>query len=127
MTEHLETPENMELPPSLLPYGFARRYGVLLRERDGHKELCHRQDVSVAALGEGQRHIGRLPRLVPMDDTAFTAAMAITYEQQRGAAQFPALVTVIARARRLAERRIFKPGMLWPLTSVMCWGSRTGL
>lgn len=86
MTEHLETPENMELPPSLLPYGFARRYGVLLRERDGHKELCHRQDVSVAALGEVQRHIGRLPRLVPMDDTAFTAAMAITYEQQRGAA-----------------------------------------
>ena len=78
MTEHLETPENMELPPSLLPYGFARRYGVLLRERDGHKELCHRQDVSVAALGEVQRHIGRLPRLVPMDDTAFTAAMAIT-------------------------------------------------
>ncbi|HIL23565.1 MAG TPA: type II secretion system protein GspE [Alcanivorax sp.] len=86
MTEHLETPKNMELPPSLLPYGFARRYGVLLRERDGHKELCHRQDVSVAALGEVQRHIGRLPRLVPMDDTAFTAAMAITYEQQRGAA-----------------------------------------
>ena len=86
MTEHLETPENMELPPSLLPYGFARRYGVLLRERDGHKELCHRQDVSVAALGEVQRHIGRLPRLVPMDDSAFTAAMAITYEQQRGAA-----------------------------------------
>ena len=86
MTEHLETPENMELPPSLLPYGFARRYGVLLRERDGHKELCHRQDVSVAALGEVQRHIGRLPRLVPLDDTAFTAAMAITYEQQRGAA-----------------------------------------
>ncbi|KZY31501.1 type II secretion system protein GspE [Alcanivorax sp. HI0083] len=86
MTEHLEMPDNMELPPSLLPYGFARRYGVLLRERDGHKELCHRQDVSVAALGEVQRHIGRLPRLVPMDDTAFTAAMAITYEQQRGAA-----------------------------------------
>ena len=86
MTEHLETPENMELPPSLLPYGFARRYGVLLRERDGHKELCHRQDVSVAALGEVQRHIGRLPRLVPMDDTAFTAAMAITYDPQRGAA-----------------------------------------
>lgn len=86
MTEHLEMPDNMELPPSLLPYGFARRFGVLLRERDGHKELCHRQDVSVAALGEVQRHIGRLPRLVPMDDTAFTAAMAITYEQQRGAA-----------------------------------------
>lgn len=86
MTEHLEMPDNMELPPSLLPYGFARRYGVLLRERDGRKELCHRQDVSVAALGEVQRHIGRLPRLVPMDDAAFIAAMAITYEQQRGAA-----------------------------------------
>ncbi|MEQ3636951.1 type II secretion system ATPase GspE [Alcanivorax sp.] len=86
MTELLETPEKMDLPPSLLPYGFARRFGVLLRERDGHKELCHRGDVSVAALGEVQRHIGRLPRLVPMDDVAFTAAMAVTYEQQRGAA-----------------------------------------
>ena len=86
MAEHMESPENIELSSSLLPYGFARRFGVLLRERDGQKELCHRQDVSLAALGEVQRHIGRLPRLVPMDDTAFSAAMAITYEQQRGAA-----------------------------------------
>ncbi len=86
MNEHIETPENQDLPPSLLPYGFARRYGVLLREKDGRRELCYRKDVSLSALSEVQRHIGRLPTLVPMDDAAFTAAMAIAYEQQRGAA-----------------------------------------
>jgi len=86
MNEHIETPENKDLPPSLLPYGFARRYGVLLREKDGHRELCYRKDVPLSALSEVQRYIGRLPALVPMDDAAFTAAMAIAYEQQRGAA-----------------------------------------
>ncbi|MEH6782600.1 MAG: type II secretion system ATPase GspE [Alcanivorax jadensis] len=86
MSEHIETPENKDLPPSLLPYGFARRYGVLLREKDGHRELCYRKDVPLSALSEVQRHIGRLPALVPMDDAAFTSAMAIAYEQQRGAA-----------------------------------------
>ncbi|WP_297763640.1 type II secretion system ATPase GspE [uncultured Alcanivorax sp.] len=86
MNEHIETPENKDLPPSLLPYGFARRYGVLLREKDGHRELCYRKDVPLSALSEVQRYIGRLPALVPMDEAAFTAAMAIAYEQQRGAA-----------------------------------------
>ncbi|WP_421711358.1 type II secretion system ATPase GspE [Alcanivorax sp.] len=86
MNEHIETPENQDLLPSLLPYGFARRYGVLLREKDGRRELCYRKDVPLSALSEVQRHIGRLPTLVPMDDAAFTAAMAIAYEQQRGAA-----------------------------------------
>ena len=86
MSEHIETPENKDLPPSLLPYGFARRYGVLLREKDGHRELCYRKDVPLSALSEVQRYIGRLPSLVPMDDAAFTSAMAIAYEQQRGAA-----------------------------------------
>ncbi|MGJ3256705.1 MAG: type II secretion system ATPase GspE [Alcanivorax sp.] len=86
MNEHIETPENKDLPPSLLPYGFARRYGVLLREKDGNRELCYRKDVPLSALSEVQRYIGRLPALVPMDDAAFTSAMAIAYEQQRGAA-----------------------------------------
>lgn len=72
--------------PSLLPYGFARRYGVLLREKDGHDELCHRHDLSLEALSEVQRYLGCLPPLIELDNGAFDAAMALTYEQQRGAA-----------------------------------------
>ena len=86
MTDHVEHSDTSALPPYLLPYGFARRFGVLLREREGSKELCYRQDVPISALGEVQRKIGTLPPLVAMDDASFTAAMAIAYEQQRGAA-----------------------------------------
>lgn len=86
MTDHVEHSEARALPPYLLPYGFARRFGVLLREREGAKELCYRKDVPVSALSEVQRKIGSLPPLVAMDDASFTAAMAIAYEQQRGAA-----------------------------------------
>ncbi|MCG8393494.1 MAG: type II secretion system ATPase GspE [Pseudomonadales bacterium] len=86
MTEQTETPETRELPPSLLPYGFAKRFGVLLREREGRQELCYRGDVPITALGEVQRRVGKLPPLVSLDDAAFTSAMALAYEQQRGAA-----------------------------------------
>ena len=86
MTDHAEHSEVRALPPYLLPYGFARRFGVMLRERDGGKELCYRKDVSLSALSEVQRKIGTLPHLVPMDEASFNAAMALTYEQQRGAA-----------------------------------------
>ncbi|EKF73595.1 general secretion pathway protein E [Alcanivorax hongdengensis A-11-3] len=72
--------------PALLPYGFARRYGVLLREKDGHQELCYRGDVSVGALSEVQRWLGFLPPLVNLDDSSFASSMALAYEQQRGAA-----------------------------------------
>ncbi|HAR60408.1 MAG: type II secretion system ATPase GspE [Alcanivorax sp.] len=83
--------EQSELPevgdgPLLLPYGYARRFGVLLREKDGRRELCCRDDVSLSAVAEVQRWLGGLPAIVRLDDGAFSAAMAITYEQQRGAA-----------------------------------------
>ena len=52
--------EQSELPevgdgPLLLPYGYARRFGVLLREKDGRRELCCRDDVSLSAVAEVQR------------------------------------------------------------------------
>jgi general secretion pathway protein E len=72
--------------PLLLPYGFARRFGVLLRHRDGQQELACRRDVSLPALAEVQRWLSGLPPLVTLDDAAFSTALALTYEQQRGAA-----------------------------------------
>ena len=86
MTDHVEHSDTTAMGPYLLPYGFARRFGVLLRERDGKRELCYKQNVPVSALGEVQRKIGSLPPLLAMDDASFTAAMALAYEQQRGAA-----------------------------------------
>ena len=85
VVEHTELAEDNG-GPQLLPYGFARRFGVLLREKDGRQELCCRQDVSLQALAEVQRWLGRLPPIQRMDEGAFSAAMALTYEQQRGAA-----------------------------------------
>ncbi|MFP1680477.1 type II secretion system ATPase GspE [Alloalcanivorax sp. C16-2] len=85
----VEQSEDMEEDaggPQLLPYGFARRFGVLLREKDGRRELCCRQDVSLQALAEVQRWLGGLPPIVKLDEGAFSSAMALTYEQQRGAA-----------------------------------------
>ncbi|MDX1804452.1 MAG: type II secretion system ATPase GspE [Alcanivorax sp.] len=78
--------QSESLAPSLLPYSFARRHGVLLREKDGHEELCHRAGVSLKAVNEVQRWLGYLPPLVSLDDNAFSSSMALAYEQQRGAA-----------------------------------------
>ncbi|KAF0806379.1 general secretion pathway protein E [Alcanivorax xiamenensis] len=78
--------EEMQDGPLLLPYGFARRFGVLLREREGRQELCCRRGANLSALSEVQRWLGTLPPVVTLDEGAFSTAMALTYEQQRGAA-----------------------------------------
>ncbi len=85
-TLELEPEVNEPQAPYLLPYGYAKRFGVLLRDRDGKRELCCREDMPVNALSEVQRKIGSLPALVRLNEAEFTAAMALAYEQQRGAA-----------------------------------------
>ena len=71
----------------LLPYGYARRHGVLLRPADnGDLELCCREKADLQVLAEIRRWLGELPRLVTLDAMAFDGAMSLVYEQQRGAA-----------------------------------------
>ncbi len=71
---------------SLLPYAYARRFGVLLREADGGMQLCYRPPLSQQVLAEVHRHLTRPVKLLPLDDGAFSSALALAYEQQRGAA-----------------------------------------
>ena len=57
---------------------------VYLAARYGEEPLW--TGISPAEKAEVQRWLGGLPAIVRLDDGAFSAAMAITYEQQRGAA-----------------------------------------
>ena len=100
----------------MLPYGYAKRFGVLLRDRDGKAELCCREDMPVNALSEVQRKIGSLPALVRLNEAEFTAAMALAYEQQR--APQPKLQMILR-------------GLIWPVWPMLCpkrptcWSRRT--
>ena len=70
-----------------LPFGFARRFGVLL-ERDGDEwGLALRADTSLTALAEAQRLCGReLPlRLLPAP--VFAARLAAAYREGQSAAE----------------------------------------
>ena len=71
----------------LLPYGFARRNGLLLRRRgDSSWELCCRPPVAAEALAEVRRQRPELDSLVFLGAEEFESALALAYEQQRGAA-----------------------------------------
>ncbi|PKM21972.1 MAG: type II secretion system protein GspE [Gammaproteobacteria bacterium HGW-Gammaproteobacteria-14] len=81
----------MEMPADeviagFLPYGFARRYGILLRPEGGSFDVLCRKPVSVRALAEVRRVFPDLPVPQVLESAAFDTAMALVYEQQRGAA-----------------------------------------
>ena len=67
-------------PPTLLPYGFARKGGVLVRGG----ECLHRTDAALDALLEVQR-LHPAVAFAAVSDEAFDAALSATYGQ--GAAQ----------------------------------------
>ncbi|KAF0810464.1 general secretion pathway protein E [Alcanivorax sp. S71-1-4] len=70
----------------VLPYSFARRHRILLRGQNGERELCCVPPVDIHVLAEVRRWLGDLPKLTTLDEGGLASAMAITYEQQRGAA-----------------------------------------
>lgn len=76
------SPEGMRL----LPYTYAKKHGVLLREEGDALELCFRTGIEISALAEVQRWLGFLPPVRELAEEAFNGAMALAYEQQRGAA-----------------------------------------
>ncbi|MBB5697559.1 type II secretion system ATPase GspE [Sphingomonas yantingensis] len=61
-----------------LPYSFARRHGVVLREGEGGAECVYRTGAPLDALLEVQR-IAPAARLVPVADDAFDAALGASY------------------------------------------------
>lgn len=68
-----------------LPYGYARRAGVVLRAGDGGLECVHRPDAALDALLEVQR-IAPAARFVAVEDAAFDQALAASYSGSAGAA-----------------------------------------
>jgi len=69
----------------LLPYGFARRAGVLPREGDDGLIHClHRPGAGIAALLEMQRLHGARLRLQSIDEAGFEAAIAADYRDTAG-------------------------------------------
>src|SRR5690606_34346033 len=70
----------------VLPYGFARRHGVLLRRHEGRTELCYRKPLSLPVVAEVRRNFSFAGKPVELDEAAFNTALALAYESQRGAA-----------------------------------------
>ena len=64
-----------------LPFAFAKRYGVLLREgSDGITECVYRPPVPATAMAEVQRQLHGPFRLVPVEDQEFDAQLQRNYE-----------------------------------------------
>ena len=73
--------------PSELPFGFARRFGVLLDHSGAEACLALRDDAPLTALAEARRVCGRdLPWRVLAAD-AFAARLAATYREGQSAAE----------------------------------------
>ncbi len=65
-------------PPGTLPFGFAKRFGVLHDVAGGR--LLHRADTSLAAICEARRLLGRELSLEAVEAGAFEALLQASYE-----------------------------------------------
>ncbi|WP_044874995.1 type II secretion system ATPase GspE [Pseudomonas sp. LFM046] len=78
-------PPLVEAPLRRLPFGFAKRHGVLLL--DGVEPcLAHRPGVELVALAEARRFAGRSLPLRPLSGDAFEQALALAYQHDSSAA-----------------------------------------
>ena len=64
--------------PVRLPYGYARKGGVLIRLGAQGMECVHRADATLDAMLEVQRVAPGIP-FVALDDAAFDAALQASY------------------------------------------------
>ncbi len=67
----------------ILPYGFARQYGLVVRglDSDGKIELMARAGFDLSALGEALRLLGREVRLTVQDEDIFAQSLARAYSR----------------------------------------------
>lgn len=77
----------MSEPVDQLPFGFARRSGVLLVLGDSGPNLVLRADTPLTALSEAYRLCGRKLPLQVLDDDAFAACLATAYRDGQSAAE----------------------------------------
>ncbi|MEW6728608.1 MAG: type II secretion system ATPase GspE [Pseudomonadota bacterium] len=71
--------------PSVLPYGFAKRHGLLMQAEGEGVVLLHRPQPDVAAIGEARRVIGQPFALREVDPATFDQLLARAY--QRGSSE----------------------------------------
>jgi general secretion pathway protein E len=76
-----------EVPLRRLPFGFAKRHGVVLLTETAPPCLAHRPAVELVALAEAQRFVGRQLPLRALSAPAFEQAMAKAYQHEAGAMQ----------------------------------------
>lgn len=84
--------EGIDQTPTLtrsrsLPYGFAKRHGVLVEENaENHIRLVHRADVTSVALLEARRALGKPLQLKEVPSDTFNALLTRRYESDSGQA-----------------------------------------
>ena len=76
-----ESPERPEFAASssLLPFGFARRHGVLLDRRNGSAIALHKDKLSLSTIAELQRFTGELPDFKQVQEAEFDEALSDVY------------------------------------------------
>ncbi|KPA95769.1 GspE/PulE family protein, partial [Pseudomonas asplenii] len=70
-----------------LPFGFARRFGVLLEPRGEGATLLIRADTPLTALAEARRQLGRDWPVQELDEADFAARLAACYSDGQSAAE----------------------------------------
>ncbi len=76
-----------EAPLRRLPFGFAKRHGVVLLAEGGAPCLAFRPAVELVALAEAQRFVGCQLPLRALSADAFEQALAKAYQHESGAMQ----------------------------------------
>lgn len=63
-----------------LPFGFAKRFGVLIERQNDQLRLLHREGLSAQALLEVQRHIASPFQLMVLSDDDFERRLGLAYQ-----------------------------------------------
>lgn len=77
----------MSSPPAALPFGFARRYGVLLEGEGPTLSLAMRRDTPLTAVAEVRRLCGRELPIQLLEPAQFATRLACVYRQGQSAAE----------------------------------------
>ena len=77
----------MTMPGARLPFGFARRFGVMLDTSSTPATLLLRTDTPLTALAEAQRWAGRAVSVCTLTDAQFSERLASSYSAGQSAAE----------------------------------------
>lgn len=63
----------------VLPFGFARRFGVLVQQQDHEYVLLHKDELALTTIAEVQRFMGSLDRVVKVGEEEFDSLLTDIY------------------------------------------------